>query len=119
MSNKKTNRFDYTGKLTRIDTFTTGNGKRILSLIFAEEDGKYPATIPIKVFGRLADMASDWHPGDVLEVTGTLSGRDWNDKVYPDIVAESVEVVSEAQTELPSGGAVPSGEVEDPGSTPF
>jgi len=51
--------------------------------------------VPIKVFGRLAEQASAWKPGSVLSVSGRLGGRDWQGKVYGDIVANTVEVVSE------------------------
>lgn len=119
--------FQGTGKLARIDRFATKNGKTILTLIF-EIGGQWPRTVPIKVFGRLAECASEWNPGDILEVTGTLGGRDWNGKVYGDISARTVEVVS--QTKLPHGkpadeppsepvGATPAREAEDPGSVPF
>jgi single-stranded DNA-binding protein len=85
--------FQGTGKLARIDRFTSKAGKQILTLIF-HQDGQWPQWIPIKVFGRLADMASEWNVGDVLEVSGELGGRDWNGKVYGDATARTVEVVS-------------------------
>lgn len=85
--------FQGTGKLARIDTFTSKAGKQIITLIF-EEGGQYPQLIPIKVFGRLAEFATEWKVGDVLEVEGRLGGRDWNGKVYGDTIAQSVEVVS-------------------------
>ena len=43
----------------------------------------------------LAEQASAWKPGSVLSVSGRLGGRDWQGKVYGDIVANTVEVVSE------------------------
>lgn len=99
MSDK--NRFEFQGELSRIDTFTTNKGKQILTLVF-ELGGQFPQTVPIKVFGRLADRANEWKKGATVNVTGKLGGRSWNDKVYPDIVAESVEVMS-GQQELPTG----------------
>ena len=101
MSDK--NRFDLTGTLNRIERFETKSGKTMLTLILDVDKGsKYPQVCPVKIFGRTADMAGDWHPGDVLEITGRLGGRDWNGRVFGDIVAESVEVVS-GQQELPTG----------------
>jgi single-stranded DNA-binding protein len=103
MSDKK-NRFDYTGKLTRIDAFATKNGKQILTLVF-EEPGQWPQWIAVKVFGRLAEQAADWKPGAVLDITGRLGGREYNGKIYPENVAESVEVIAagkgEAKGEAP------------------
>jgi single-stranded DNA-binding protein len=87
--------FQGQGTLKRIDTFVSKAGKSILTLIF-ETQGQYPQLIPIKVFGRLAEQASDWKPGALLAVTGRLGGRDWNGKVYGDNVATSVEVVGGA-----------------------
>ncbi len=89
------------GTLKRIDTFVSKAGKSILTLVF-ETEGQYPQLIPIKVFGRLAEQASSWKPGDVLAVSGRLGGRDWNGKVYGDNVATSVEVVS-GTDERPDG----------------
>ena len=95
MSNDKTG-FTFTGigKLARVDRFTTKNGKEILTLIF-EVGGQYPQTVPIKAFGRMAEMAAGWKPGTVLTVSGRLGGRDWQGKVFADNVAEVVEVVGE------------------------
>jgi single-stranded DNA-binding protein len=91
------------GALLRVDTFVSKAGKPILTLIF-ETKGQYPQLIPIKVFGRLAEQAAAWKPGTVLAVSGRLGGRDWQGKVYGDIVANSVEVVDSAAEE-PAGFA--------------
>jgi single-stranded DNA-binding protein len=86
--------FQGQGILQRVDSFTSKAGKPVVTLIF-EIKGQYPQLIPIKVFGRLAERASSWKPGAVLSVNGRLGGRDWNGKVYGDIIANSVEVVGE------------------------
>lgn len=93
MNNTEDFTFSGQGKLKRIDTFTSKAGKSILTLIF-EIEGQYPQLIPIKVFGRLAEQASEWKPGMMLAVRGRLGGRDWNGKVYGDSVATSVEVLA-------------------------
>ena len=101
--------FDGRGRLDRIDTFTTKAGKDIITLVLQVE-GTYPQLVPIKFFGRLADEAGALTKGDVVEVTGHLGGRDWNGKVYGDIIGETLEVVAEAsagrgeQREMPSSG---------------
>jgi single-stranded DNA-binding protein len=87
--------FQGQGTLLRVDTFVSKAGKSILTLIF-ETKGQYPQLIPIKVFGRLAEQAAAWKPGAVLAVNGRLGGRDWQGKVYGDIIANSVEVVDAA-----------------------
>jgi hypothetical protein len=40
------------------------------------------------VCASLAEQASAWKPGSVLSVSGRLGGRDWQGKVYGDIVAK-------------------------------
>lgn len=96
--------FTFNGKaiLKRIDRFTTSKGKTILTLIF-ETGGQYPQMVPVKVFGRLAEQESAWKPGFLLKVDGHLGGRDWNGKVYGDIVADSITVLAGAQQSLPTG----------------
>ncbi len=113
MGNDK-NRFNYTGTLTRVDRFTTKNNKTILTLVF-EEGGQWPQWIAIKCFGRLTECASDWKPGTILEVTGKLGGREYQGKVYSEVIADSVEVVAESkpkagaqQTEFGDGSPAPS-----------
>lgn len=98
--------FTGTGTLKRIDTFTTKAGKSILTLIF-ETDGQYPQTIPIKVFGRLADEAPDWTPGSLLSIRGRLGGREWNGKVYGEMIATRVDVQRKEtrQQSLPASGS--------------
>ena len=121
MSTQEGFTFQGTGKLARIDRFTSKAGKQILTLIF-EIGGQWPQTVPIKVFGRLADMASEWKPGDVLDVSGTLGGRDFNGRFYGDISARTVEVISkgaapaDGQGEL---GAIPDKPADDKDSVPF
>src|SRR3954465_6393949 len=88
--------FQGQGTLLRIDTFVSKAGKSILTLVF-ETKGQYPQLIPVKVFGRLAEQAAAWKPGSVLAVSGRLGGRDWQGKVYGAIVANSVEVVGDAE----------------------
>lgn len=97
--------FDGRGRLDRIDTYTTKAGKDIITLVLQVE-GTFPQLVPIKFFGRMAEEARSCKVGDVLEVTGRLGGRDWNGKVYADIVGESIEVVAESprQQDLPASG---------------
>jgi hypothetical protein len=93
------------GVLKRIDSFVSKAGKPILTLVI-ETGGQYPQLVPIKVFGRLADQASGWKPGDVLAVRGRLGGRDWNGKVYGDNVATTVEVVSGGEAQDDGDGPI-------------
>lgn len=94
MADMATDGFTFTGQgtLDRIDTFTTGAGKTIKTLIL-RTGGQYPQIVPLKIFGRLADESVDWQPGNVLQVTGRLGGREWNGKVFGDNVASTVKVI--------------------------
>lgn len=112
-------KFQGTGKLARVDKFITQKGKTVITLVF-EEGGDWPQMIPIKVFGRLAEMASEWKLGDILEVTGKLGGREWNGKFYGDAVAQTVEVAASGEGKSKNeNGAVPAAENDDQGSIPF
>jgi single-stranded DNA-binding protein len=108
--------FQGQGTLQRIDTFVSKAGKTILTLI-CETQGQYPQLVPIKVFGRLAEQAANWKPGSVLSVSGRLGGRDWQGKVYGDIVANTVQVVNEGG----KGGSGPDddGPPHDTDEVPF
>jgi hypothetical protein len=107
--------FTFTGRglFIRADKFVTKAGKDIITLIL-EVDGRFPQKVPIKVFGRLAETAGSLKPGEIVEVTGRLGGRDWNGKVYGDIVAETVEAAL-----APTNGSAPVAPIDDPGSIPF
>ena len=95
--------FSGSGRIDRIDTFTTKSGKDIITLVLQVE-GTYPKLVPIKFFGRTAEAASALTVGDVVEVTGHLGGREWNGKVYGDIEGETFEVVAEASGNRAGGG---------------
>ena len=99
--------FSGSGRLDRIDTFTTKNDKQIVTLVLQVE-GAYPKLVPVKFFGRTAEAASALTKGDVVEVTGHLGGREWSGKVYGDIEGETFEVIAAAggeQQEMPGTGA--------------
>jgi Domain of unknown function (DUF3127) len=109
--------FQGQGTLLRVDTFMSKAGKPILTLVF-ETKGQYPQLIPIKVFGRLAEQAAGWKPGAVLAVNGRLGGRDWQGKVYGDIIATSVDVVDAAADEEHGGFANSSADPREPPPPP-
>jgi hypothetical protein len=83
--------FEGSGKVERVDHFATKSGKDIVTLI-VEVEGKYPQLVPIKCFGRLADMTMGMQ-GKTVSVTGKRGGREWNGKVYGDIIADTIEVI--------------------------
>lgn len=114
MSNALGFRFTGKGIFDRIDTFTTKHNKGIVSIILDVPDDKYPQKVTIKLFGKLADMGRACSKGEVVEIVGRAGGRDWNGKVYDELIAESLEVVDE-----PAQGSLPVAENDDKGSLPF
>lgn len=86
--------FKGTGRLKRVDKRTTANGKTVITLV-CETDGRFPQVVPVKVFGRLAEKVGDWKPGMVLGIEGTVGGKEWNDKVFSDVLADAVVVVDD------------------------
>lgn len=111
--------FEFTGsgRVDRVDTYTTKAGKQIVTVV-VQVEGAYPKLVPIKFWGRTADDAAQLKKGDVIDASGHLGGREWSGKVYGDIEGERFDVIVEGkQTELP--GATPDKPAEDPGSIPF
>lgn len=98
--------FEGQGTLERVDEFTTKGGKTILTLV-VRVGGQWPQLVPVKVFDRCrgSDESDDWQPGVVLRISGRLGGRDWNGKVYGDIVASEVKIIGQGSSaEQPNGG---------------
>ena len=107
--------FTGTGTLKRVDTFVSKTGKSILTLIF-ELHGRFPQTVPIKVFGRNAER--EYKPGDIISIVGRLGGREWNGKVFGEAAAETVEVVGRDEEVAPRLPGVDGGPEDDSG-VPF
>jgi single-stranded DNA-binding protein len=115
--------FEGQGTLDRIDEFTSKAGKTIPTLVI-RVGGQWPQLVPVKVFGRCqgSDESEDWQPGVVLRIEGRLGGRDWNGKVYGDIVASSVRIIgqgSSVEKQAQSAGATPSNFQPNDDSVPF
>jgi hypothetical protein len=92
MSN--TNKFEITGKVDRVITTTGKTGREFYSLVLAVGD----QLVPIKLW----DDTAEWKTatkGTELHVTGKLGGRAWQDKVFGDSIAETIEVAGGKQGE--------------------
>jgi hypothetical protein len=92
-------KFEGRGTLERIDTFTTKNGKTILTLIVAVA-GKYPKRIPFKLFGQRAEEFNA-SPGTAVAITGYLSGSEWNSKTFPENIATEVTAIGGERAPAP------------------
>jgi len=106
MSN--TNTFTITGKVDRVITTTSKTGRDFYSMVLAVED----QLVPLKLWGE----TNEWKTakkGTELTVTGRLGGRAWQDKVFGDAIAETIEIVGTEK------GAVPASPADDSDSIPF
>lgn len=123
MMARSKNEFTVVGEFASIDVFTTNSGKDIVTLILdVDKDSKWPQKVPVKCFGKLADDVRSYRPGTVLEVTGSLGGREVKGRVWGDIKAQTVEVVSEPSRQgelLGAKRAKKGGEEDDGTDLPF
>jgi len=100
--------FEGQGILERIDTYTASSGKEILTL-FVHVAGRYPKTIPCKMFGKSADKLGVT-TGMRVKIEGYLGGNEWKGRTYPEVIATHVYPVdaaggAPAQQPLPTGKA--------------
>ena len=87
-----------TGKIDSIDSVELKNGK-IAKLVIMQkvQQGQEWVDNPILVeaFGRLSEeILANAKPGMNVKVSGTVRGRVWNEKVYTNIRAGSVEYLA-------------------------
>jgi hypothetical protein len=88
--------FQGQGEFQRLEIFTTKQGKEIVTMVI-DVMGDYPQTVPIKALGGLANKAKSLLPGAVVEIKGTLGGREWNGKIFGEIKANRIEVISQGK----------------------
>jgi hypothetical protein len=114
------NRFEIEGKFLRIDV-RESKGREYKTLVLDVEGGNYPQVVPIRLWGQTNEESTAWKPGDILSITGRLGGRSWNDKVFGDITADTVDVIAAGKGETKTGegtqGAVP--QADDSMDVPF
>jgi hypothetical protein len=103
--------FEGQGVLERIDTYTASSGKEILTL-FVHVAGRYPKTIPCKMFGKSADKLGVI-TGMHIKIEGYLGGNEWKGKMYPEVIATHVYPV-DAAGGAPAQQPLPTGKDEPP-----
>ena len=90
-----------TGKIESIDSVALKNGKIAKVVIMQKaQQGQEWVDNPILVeaFGQLSeDILANAKAGMEVKVSGTVRGRTWNDKVFVNIRAASVEYVGGAE----------------------
>ena len=114
------NSFEIEGTFNRIDT-REAKGKIYKTLVL-DVEGRMPQVVPFRLWGRTNEESASWGKGDVLLVKGTLGGRSWNDKVYGENSADSVEVISKGAAPADGQGevgAIPDKPNNDKDSVPF
>ena len=99
-------KFSGQGTLVSVESFDTKKGGKIYTLVL-ETDDKYAQFVPVKLLGRIAERIAEFGNGDLLAITGTLGGRQWNGKYYGDIVADTVEILTKADVPLVANPAAP------------
>lgn len=87
--------FTGSGKLVGVESFQTKAGGVIYTLI-VETNDKYAPFTPIKLLGRLSGRIDEFRVGAQLRITGTVGGRKNNAKTWPDICAQTVDVLDAA-----------------------
>jgi single-stranded DNA-binding protein len=87
--------FSGTAEFQRLSLRQTKQGKEIVSIIVKFMDGEYTQFVPITVFGSLEFTARALEPGEIVEVSGQLRGREWQDKVFGESVAKTLTVKGE------------------------
>jgi len=89
------------GKIESIDSVALKNGKIAKVVIMQKvQQGQEWVDNPILVeaFGQLSeDILANAKAGMEVKVSGTVRGRTWNDKVFVNIRAASVEYVGGAE----------------------
>jgi hypothetical protein len=96
--------FEGAATVKRVDPFVSKNGKSMPTLVL-ETDGQYPQLVPCKAFRDMAEEVEALKPGQIVKVRCRVGGREWNGKVYADIVLEKLDVVGEADGKQPEAPA--------------
>ena len=105
---------------------TTNGGKEVGSVsvpAYDKQDGT-TAWLTVKGWGHWARLLAGVHKGDSVFAVGRIESRDYEGKIYSDLVAEYVCVSASTagQSTAQSACSPPSGgfaEIEDDGELPF
>jgi len=90
----------------------TKNGNPIVTVVinvdtgYTTKDGSKTERIEpvaVKLFGGIAHAANemDLHVGDAVAIAFSLSGREYNDKYYTDVVGRDISIVSREAADIP------------------
>jgi hypothetical protein len=108
------NEFRIKGTVRELTERTTSGGKQIASLILEIPGFKGKVDpVSITVFGRSLETVRGYGAGEVVKVTGRVSGRQWNDRVFSDLVLDSIEADAPKHSERRT--SPPSDDIDDVG----
>ena len=92
------------GKIESIDSVSLKNGKiaKVVLMQKAQQGQEWVDNpILIEAFGQLSeDILANAKPGMDVKVSGTVRGRVWNEKVFVNIRAGSIEYVGGQEDSL-------------------
>lgn len=90
---------EITGKITKItEEMKVGKNQTDKQTVIVEElEGKYPNSIAIDFMGDKVMMSRNLHVGDEVNIKYNAKANEYNDKVYNNIRAWSLDVISETK----------------------
>lgn len=114
------NRFQIKGTVRELTERTTSGGKQMGALIL-EIPGYQGKVDPVSltVFSRSLETVRGYGAGEVVVVSGRISGRQWNERVFSDLVLESIEADVPKQHSERKAAPAPSESEDDLDSVPF
>lgn len=95
-------------RVLRVES-SASKANKVFRTLITEADGKWKQVIPFKVFGHVAEVVGELDPGSMVKISGRLGGREWNGRVFGEMVAESIELLEQAR---------PSEALDKPGNEP-
>jgi hypothetical protein len=93
--------YEITGEVVEVGAlFTKGNfSKR--EVVIKTPDDKYPQLVKLECTGQAADYVAGADPGDRLTATFDVRGREWQGRVYTNLVAWKVTVEKTKRNQEP------------------
>jgi single-strand DNA-binding protein len=106
-----------------VESVGTNNFQKRKVWVEIDLDSKYPQTIEIEFQGEKCSLADSFKPGDMVDFSLNLRGREWSSpagetKVFNTITAWKVAVESSGPGQIPSA-PVQSNQDEDEIELPF
>ena len=98
---------DFTVRLTNpVWTSATGSFKK-RELILSNEDAKFPSVVAVQLTQERVGIPEQigLEPGDRVDVTGFVRGREYNGRYFTDLVATRVQITAKKPSVEPAPAA--------------